>query len=124
MRDVSGQLEDALAKYTTLFNTAPIGYLVHNHRGRIRDANDAALALLGMPRQMLGEAMKKILLAFALMAATAASAQVRPPQFEVFGGVTWIRADISPARHHIRHILHAGRSQAGALRRAGNRYTP
>jgi two-component system CheB/CheR fusion protein len=43
-------LEESLRRYTELFDRAPIGYLVLETDGRIRDLNVAAARLLGVPR--------------------------------------------------------------------------
>lgn len=48
-------LEGSLTRYADLFDLAPVGYLILTERGLIREANRAAIALLGVPRGALPE---------------------------------------------------------------------
>jgi PAS domain S-box-containing protein len=53
LRNISGELEVQKKKFQHLFNAAPVGYLVVNKRGNIRDANKMVANLLRQEKQML-----------------------------------------------------------------------
>ncbi|EPY00772.1 sensor domain-containing diguanylate cyclase [Magnetospirillum fulvum] len=47
--------EEALARYTALYDFAPVGYVTLNRAGVIERANRLALSLLGMPPNQIGQ---------------------------------------------------------------------
>jgi len=53
LRSISTELEIQKKKFQHLFNAAPVGYLVVNKRGIIRDTNKMAADLLRQEKQML-----------------------------------------------------------------------
>lgn len=53
LRSISAELEAQKEKFQHLFNVAPVGYLVVNQRGIIRDANRMAAELLRQDKQIL-----------------------------------------------------------------------
>lgn len=50
---IAQQLEDQKSRFASLFEMAPVGYLVLNNRGIITDANRMAMKLLGRSKKML-----------------------------------------------------------------------
>ena len=53
LREAQLELSDALDRYADLFDFAPVGYLILERGGEIREANLAAAELLGEPREAI-----------------------------------------------------------------------
>jgi PAS domain S-box-containing protein len=53
LRETEQQLSEAIHRYRELYDTAPVAYVTLDRRGRILEANGAAVAMLGMTRDDL-----------------------------------------------------------------------
>jgi PAS domain S-box-containing protein len=53
LREARKELEETLEKYASLFDFAPIGYIIMNSKGRITEVNESAATLLGTPKNVI-----------------------------------------------------------------------
>jgi two-component system C4-dicarboxylate transport sensor histidine kinase DctB len=53
LREARKELEDTLEKFASLFDFAPIGYIIMNSKGRITEVNESAAALLGTSKSVI-----------------------------------------------------------------------
>src|SRR4051812_38351322 len=53
LRETRKELELALEKYESLFELAPVGYVTHDGKGRIAEANAAAAEIFGSERRAI-----------------------------------------------------------------------
>jgi two-component system, cell cycle sensor histidine kinase and response regulator CckA len=72
------ELEEALSRYTDLYDFAPVGYLSLDRNGRITQCNLAAAAMLGLPR---GEAVGRAFRLFLSVDST--------QDFDAFAEMAW-----------------------------------
>ena len=51
LRQTKRQLEEAVSQYRHLWNSAPIGYFIHDRNGNILNSNSRAIQLLGLDEE-------------------------------------------------------------------------